>query len=299
MQPMPLAVHRRDDGALVWSGSDVVFGDVTRANPNFTLFAESLVRRVLVEDGRAAGVGSATCTAGASTRCAPASSSSPPTRCARRSCCGPPASGRRRWAATSTTSRRSCSPSGCATSSTPPGGARPARRPGDQRAERRQLGARSPTTQPFHGQVMQLDASPGAAGRGRRPGARVHRRPGLVLREGPAGVRPRRVLRRRDRRLRHAGDADPLPAHRARPRDDDRRRARRSCARPGARRAARRRAARACRPAPRCTTRAPPAWAPPTTAPRSAPRTARSGASPACTSPATASSPPPPPATRR
>ena len=28
---------------LVWSGPDVVFGDVTRANPNFTLFAEALV----------------------------------------------------------------------------------------------------------------------------------------------------------------------------------------------------------------------------------------------------------------
>ena len=53
---MPLAVHRRDDGNLVWSGSDVVFGDVTRANPQFTLFDESLVTRVLVEDGRAAGV---------------------------------------------------------------------------------------------------------------------------------------------------------------------------------------------------------------------------------------------------
>ncbi|HEX5730657.1 GMC oxidoreductase, partial [Microbacterium sp.] len=56
VQRMPLAVHRRDDGNLVWSGSDVVFGDVTRANPRFTLFDESLVTRVLVEDGRAAGV---------------------------------------------------------------------------------------------------------------------------------------------------------------------------------------------------------------------------------------------------
>jgi choline dehydrogenase-like flavoprotein len=56
VQRMPLAVHRRDDGNLVWSGSDVVFGDVTRANPRFTLFDESLVTRVIVEDGRAAGV---------------------------------------------------------------------------------------------------------------------------------------------------------------------------------------------------------------------------------------------------
>ena len=55
-QPMPLAVHRREDGRLVWSGADVVLGDVTRENPNFELFDESLVTRVLVEDGRAAGV---------------------------------------------------------------------------------------------------------------------------------------------------------------------------------------------------------------------------------------------------
>lgn len=56
VQPMPLAVRRREDGALIWSGSDVVFGDVTRANPAFTLYDESQVVRVLVEEGRAAGV---------------------------------------------------------------------------------------------------------------------------------------------------------------------------------------------------------------------------------------------------
>jgi choline dehydrogenase-like flavoprotein len=56
VRPMPLAVHRREDGALVWSGSDIVFGDETRSNPRFTLFPEALVRRVVVEDGRAAGV---------------------------------------------------------------------------------------------------------------------------------------------------------------------------------------------------------------------------------------------------
>lgn len=56
VQPMPLAVHRRDDGNLVWSGSDVVMGEVTRANPNFTLHDDSLVRRVLMTDGRASGV---------------------------------------------------------------------------------------------------------------------------------------------------------------------------------------------------------------------------------------------------
>ncbi|MFF2245093.1 GMC oxidoreductase [Arthrobacter sp. NPDC058130] len=57
VQPMPLAVHRRKDGGLVWSGSDVVMGDVTRENPQFELFDESLVTRVIVDDdGRAAGV---------------------------------------------------------------------------------------------------------------------------------------------------------------------------------------------------------------------------------------------------
>lgn len=55
-QPMPLAVHRREDRGLVWSGSDVVMGDETRENPAFELFDESLVTRVLVEDGIAAGI---------------------------------------------------------------------------------------------------------------------------------------------------------------------------------------------------------------------------------------------------
>lgn len=56
VQPMPLAVHRRQDGRLVWSGSDVVMGDATRNNPQFELFDESLVTRVLVQNGAAAGV---------------------------------------------------------------------------------------------------------------------------------------------------------------------------------------------------------------------------------------------------
>jgi choline dehydrogenase-like flavoprotein len=56
VQPMPLAVHRREDGGLVWSGSDVVMGDITRENPQFELFDESLVTRVLVEDGIASGI---------------------------------------------------------------------------------------------------------------------------------------------------------------------------------------------------------------------------------------------------
>ncbi|MBW9120059.1 GMC family oxidoreductase N-terminal domain-containing protein [Microbacterium trichothecenolyticum] len=56
VQRMPLAAHRREDGRLVWSGSDVVLGDVTRENPDFSLFDESLVTAVLVHDGGAAGV---------------------------------------------------------------------------------------------------------------------------------------------------------------------------------------------------------------------------------------------------
>lgn len=56
VQRMPLAAHRREDGRLVWSGSDVVLGDVTRDNPRFRLFDESLATRVLTEGGRAVGV---------------------------------------------------------------------------------------------------------------------------------------------------------------------------------------------------------------------------------------------------
>lgn len=56
VQRMPLAVHRREDGRLVWSGSDIVFGDETRSNPNFSLHDESLITRVLLTDGRASGV---------------------------------------------------------------------------------------------------------------------------------------------------------------------------------------------------------------------------------------------------
>ncbi|MGH1549633.1 GMC oxidoreductase [Leifsonia poae] len=51
VQRMPLAVHRREDGRLVWSGSDVVFGEATRSNRDFSLFDESLVTRVLLDDG--------------------------------------------------------------------------------------------------------------------------------------------------------------------------------------------------------------------------------------------------------
>lgn len=56
VQRMPLAVHRRDDGRLAWSGSDVVLGEVTRQNPRFSLVDESLVTSVITRDGKAAGV---------------------------------------------------------------------------------------------------------------------------------------------------------------------------------------------------------------------------------------------------
>ncbi|WP_221584664.1 GMC oxidoreductase [Microbacterium sp. G2-8] len=56
VQRMPLAVHRRDDGRLAWSGSDVVLGDITRANPRFSLVDDSLVTRILLANGAASGV---------------------------------------------------------------------------------------------------------------------------------------------------------------------------------------------------------------------------------------------------
>lgn len=56
VQPMPLAVERHEDGSVTWSGSAVVFGDVTRTNPNFTLLPRSLALRVMRNDDRVAGV---------------------------------------------------------------------------------------------------------------------------------------------------------------------------------------------------------------------------------------------------
>lgn len=56
VQPMPLAVRRTDAGRLVWSGADVVFGDETRNNPQARLFDESVVVRVLTDGGAASGV---------------------------------------------------------------------------------------------------------------------------------------------------------------------------------------------------------------------------------------------------
>ncbi|MQY39940.1 Oxygen-dependent choline dehydrogenase [Streptomyces sp. RB17] len=54
--PMPLAVRKHGDGRVTWSGSDTVYGDVSRGNSRHTLFPEAMVVRVLVEQGRVRGV---------------------------------------------------------------------------------------------------------------------------------------------------------------------------------------------------------------------------------------------------
>ena len=56
VQPMPLAVSVGGDGTVTWSGSDVVFGQVTRDNPRYSLYPEALVRRLLIEDNRVTGI---------------------------------------------------------------------------------------------------------------------------------------------------------------------------------------------------------------------------------------------------
>ncbi|GAA3340169.1 GMC family oxidoreductase [Curtobacterium pusillum] len=55
VQPMPLAVSTME-GRSRWSGSEVVFGDVTSANPNFTMVSEAAVTEVIREHGRVSGV---------------------------------------------------------------------------------------------------------------------------------------------------------------------------------------------------------------------------------------------------
>ncbi|HEY8306082.1 MAG TPA: GMC oxidoreductase [Lapillicoccus sp.] len=54
--PMPLAVVRHDDGRVTWSGADVVFGQATRSNPNFTLVPQALASEVVIDGDRATGV---------------------------------------------------------------------------------------------------------------------------------------------------------------------------------------------------------------------------------------------------
>ncbi len=56
VQRMPLAATAATTGVSSGSGSDVVLGEVTRENPRFSLFDESLAVRVIVEGGRASGV---------------------------------------------------------------------------------------------------------------------------------------------------------------------------------------------------------------------------------------------------
>ncbi|RFA12611.1 choline dehydrogenase [Subtercola boreus] len=65
VQRMPLAAHRRDDGNLVWSGSDVVLGEAATNNPDFALYPEALVTRVLLDGGGADGAAGAAGTGGA------------------------------------------------------------------------------------------------------------------------------------------------------------------------------------------------------------------------------------------
>ena len=56
VQPMPLAVQRHDDGRVTWSGSDVVYGEPTRSNPRHTLVPEALARSLRVDGDRVTGV---------------------------------------------------------------------------------------------------------------------------------------------------------------------------------------------------------------------------------------------------
>ena len=58
VQPMPLAVRRDDDGTITWSGTDVVLGVLAdTATANFELRAETLCQRVLLNaDGQVTGV---------------------------------------------------------------------------------------------------------------------------------------------------------------------------------------------------------------------------------------------------
>jgi pyranose oxidase len=56
VQSMPLAVQTHEDGRVTWSGSDVVYGEPTRSNPRHVLFPQAQVRMLQVEAGRVSGV---------------------------------------------------------------------------------------------------------------------------------------------------------------------------------------------------------------------------------------------------
>ena len=197
VRAMPLAVHRRPPTArLRGADPDVVFGDVTRGNPNFTLFAEAPARRVLVEHGRAVGVVVRDLTDGTEHEVrarfvvvAADALRTPQVLFA--SGVRPKALGRYlndqpqivfavRLTDVAHTAAEQHDPRGDSTIT-------------------EQSGVQwVPYTDadPFHGQVMQLDASPIPLVGDDVPGAGQHRRAGLVLCEGPPGVRPGRVLRR-------------------------------------------------------------------------------------------------------
>ncbi|MFF0464817.1 GMC oxidoreductase [Streptomyces mexicanus] len=56
VRAMPLAVRRDADGRVTWSGTDVVLGDATLAHPGVSLHADAHVRRVRTAHGRVTGV---------------------------------------------------------------------------------------------------------------------------------------------------------------------------------------------------------------------------------------------------
>lgn len=56
VQPMPLAVRQTETGDLIWSGSDVVFGEECRKNPNFALYPEAQVVAVSSQGGQVTGL---------------------------------------------------------------------------------------------------------------------------------------------------------------------------------------------------------------------------------------------------
>jgi len=72
VQPMPLACRPRAGEGPVWAGADFVFGPLVGDDPppGFSLFPDTLVRRVVVEDGRATGVDATDLTDGSAIRIA-------------------------------------------------------------------------------------------------------------------------------------------------------------------------------------------------------------------------------------